>query len=90
MAGRRTCSRRCRPTFPDAERFCLWNDSDGRFTAVHETILARTPLRRNKALALPFMPIVWRHQSTREADFADCDKIYQYEDCAQQSVPAGL
>lgn len=59
-------------TFPDAERFCLWNDSDGRFEGVHETLLARTPLRRSKALALPFMPAVWRHQPAREADWVLC------------------
>ncbi len=27
---------------------------------MRETWLARTPLRRHKALALPFMPITWR------------------------------
>ncbi|WP_246534044.1 glycosyltransferase [Microbacterium flavescens] len=59
-------------TFPDAERFCLWNDSDGRFTGVEETILARTPLRRSKAAALPFMPAVWRHLPAREADWILC------------------
>ena len=59
-------------TFPDAERFCLWNDSDGRFTGVNETILARTPLRRSKAAALPFMPAVWRHLPRRDADWVLC------------------
>lgn len=55
--------------FPDAERFCLWNDSDGRFTDVRETILARTPLRKSKAAALPFMPFTWRHLPKRDADW---------------------
>ncbi|WP_336645778.1 glycosyltransferase [Microbacterium sp. USHLN186] len=55
--------------FPDAERFCLWNDSDGRFQGVQETALARTPLRRSKAAALPLMPSAWRHLPTREADW---------------------
>ncbi|WP_184750193.1 glycosyltransferase [Microbacterium thalassium] len=55
--------------FPDAGRLCLWNDSGGRFTDVDETILARTPLRRNKALALPFMPAVWRSLPERDADW---------------------
>lgn len=58
--------------FPDAERFCLWNDSDGRFEGVHETVLARTPLRRSKAAALPFMPSVWRHLPARDADWVLC------------------
>jgi glycosyltransferase involved in cell wall biosynthesis len=56
-------------TFPDAERFCLWNDSEGRFEGVHETALAHTPLRRSKAAALPFMPTVWRHLPERDADW---------------------
>lgn len=55
--------------FPDAERFCLWNDSDGRFANVEETMLARTPLRKSKALALPFMPFAWRHLPARDADW---------------------
>ena len=55
--------------FPDADRFCLWNDSDGRFAGVRETWLARTPLRRSKAAALPFMPLAWRHLPAREADW---------------------
>ena len=42
--------------FPDAARLCLWNDSEGRFTDVEETVLARTPLRRHKAFALPLTP----------------------------------
>ena len=59
-------------TFPDADRVCLWNDSDGRFTDVEETVLARTPLRHSKAAALPFMPLVWRHLPAREADWVLC------------------
>ena len=54
--------------FPDAERWCLWKESD-RFDPVHETLLARTPLKGRKALALPFMPWVWRHLPRREADW---------------------
>ena len=30
--------------FPDAERWCLWNDAGDRLQPVHETVLARTPL----------------------------------------------
>jgi len=58
--------------YPDAERFCLWNDSQGRFRDVEETVLARTPLRGRKAAALPFMPIVWRQLPPREADWVLC------------------
>ena len=48
--------------YPDAEIFCLWNDSHGRFDGarVNETWLAKTPLRRSKAAALPLMPATWR------------------------------
>ncbi len=55
--------------FPDAEQFALWDDSDGRFPGVQETWLARTPLRRSKALALPAMPITWRTLPHRDADW---------------------
>lgn len=58
--------------FPDAARYCLWNDSEGRFAGVRETVLARTPLRRSKALALPFMPTVWRHLPAERADWILC------------------
>lgn len=58
--------------FPDAERYCLWDDSAGRFPGVHETLLARTPLRRSKAAALPVMPAVWRHLPASEAEWILC------------------
>lgn len=45
---------------PGAQRFVLWNDLDGKSGEFHESWLARTPLRRSKALALPFMPLAWR------------------------------
>jgi glycosyltransferase involved in cell wall biosynthesis len=47
--------------FTDAEIFCLWNDAPERYDrTVHESFLARTPLRGRKALAMPLMPQVWR------------------------------
>lgn len=54
--------------FPDAERWCLWKESD-RFDPVHETWLARTPLKGRKAIALPVMPAVWRTLPKRNADW---------------------
>ncbi|MGO3722327.1 glycosyltransferase [Microbacterium gubbeenense] len=54
--------------FPDAERWCLWKESE-QFDPVHETWLARTPLRGRKALALPIMPLAWRTLPRREADW---------------------
>ncbi|MEU5842250.1 glycosyltransferase [Rhodococcus sp. NPDC047139] len=49
--------------FPDADVLCLWDDAD-RYPerTVHESGLARTPLRRNKALALATMPYFWRRR----------------------------
>jgi glycosyltransferase involved in cell wall biosynthesis len=58
--------------FPDAARVCMWNDSGGRFTDIDETVLARTPLRRSKLAALPFMPFVWRNLPARDADWILC------------------
>jgi glycosyltransferase involved in cell wall biosynthesis len=48
--------------FPHADLHCLWSDDSVRFggRALNETWLARSPLRRHKALALPFMPFTWR------------------------------
>lgn len=49
--------------FPTAELLCMWNDDPERFppSRTRETWLARTPLRRNRALALPLMPLAWRY-----------------------------
>ena len=51
-----------RLAFPEARVACLWNDDPSRFPAatVDESWLARTPLRRRKALALPLMSPTWR------------------------------
>ncbi|PXA68665.1 glycosyltransferase [Cryobacterium arcticum] len=61
-------------TFPDAQLQSLWNDAPQRFVNrnVAETWLARTPLRSSKALALPFMPITWRHLGSNDADWILC------------------
>ncbi|MEV0427127.1 glycosyltransferase [Micromonospora sp. NPDC050495] len=46
---------------PHAERFVLWKDDDATVDPdIRESWLARTPLRRSKALALPLMPLTWR------------------------------
>lgn len=58
--------------FPDAERWCLWNDSGGRFQDVHQTVLARTPVRHSKPLAVPIAPAVWRKLPARDADWILC------------------
>ncbi|GAB3630731.1 glycosyltransferase family 4 protein [Microbacterium shaanxiense] len=49
--------------FPDADIRCLWSDPPSAFPTrqLDQSWLARTPLRRHKALALPLMPTLWRH-----------------------------
>jgi glycosyltransferase involved in cell wall biosynthesis len=55
---------------PHAEQFTLWRDDDaaGLADAMHESWLARTPLRHHKALALPMMPLAWRTLGHRSFD----------------------
>ena len=45
--------------FPDAKLLALWNDAPEKYKA-QESWLARTPLRRHKALSLPLLPPTWR------------------------------
>ncbi|MFI5834913.1 glycosyltransferase [Micromonospora sp. NPDC051300] len=46
--------------FPRAQRFALWKDDGVDEPGLRESWLARTPMRRRKAMALPLMPVVWR------------------------------
>ncbi|WP_033210627.1 glycosyltransferase [Gryllotalpicola ginsengisoli] len=57
--------------FPDASLVSLWNDSGERFGSrdLRESWLARTPMRKSKALALPFMPLTWSSMRFGDADF---------------------
>jgi glycosyltransferase involved in cell wall biosynthesis len=55
---------------PHAERLVLWAD-EGVPTErlrLHQSWLARTPLKRSKALALPAMPLVWRTLTSHRFD----------------------
>ncbi|MEV6814312.1 glycosyltransferase [Micromonospora sp. NPDC051296] len=55
---------------PHADRFVLWKDDDATVDQdVHESWLAKTPLRRSKALALPLMPLTWRTLTRKKYDF---------------------
>ncbi|XAS71260.1 glycosyltransferase [Micrococcaceae bacterium Sec5.1] len=57
--------------YPEADIYCLWDDA-GNYSQerLFESFLARTPLRRKKALALPAMPFVWRQmRSTKKYDW---------------------
>lgn len=49
-----------REAFPDADLLALWNDAPEKYPDAQQTWLARTPLRRHKAAALPFLPATWR------------------------------
>lgn len=57
--------------FPDADVRVLWNDAPDRHPGreVRETWLASTPLRRNKAAALPFMLPTWRLTKSPPAEW---------------------
>ncbi|WP_431913212.1 glycosyltransferase [Micromonospora carbonacea] len=54
--------------FPSAERFALWSDDDSDPPRLRVSWLAHTPLRGNKAAALPFMPLVWRTLTRQRFD----------------------
>lgn len=60
--------------YPDAPIVCPWDDTNGGFAPgrIRESWLADTPLRRHKALALPFMLSTWRHIPVREAEWLLC------------------
>jgi glycosyltransferase involved in cell wall biosynthesis len=55
---------------PQAERLVLWADEDVPTGELRlgQSWLARTPLQRSKALALPVMPLVWRTLSNHHFD----------------------
>lgn len=58
-----------RTAFPDADLLALWNDAPAKYADAQETWLAKTPLRKHKAAALPLLPAVWRgvHPYARHA-----------------------
>lgn len=57
--------------YPDAPVIALWNDAPERFapSRVRETWLGRTPLRRHKALSVPFQLPTWRLLGRSDADW---------------------
>jgi len=57
--------------YPDSRNICLWNDAPQRFPRnIEETWVARTPLRRSKALSLPFLSRAWK-----SVDLASTDRV---------------
>lgn len=58
--------------FPDARIFTLWNDSDDNQIGnqkIEESWLSKSPLRKSKALALPFMSTTWRNIKVSETEW---------------------
>jgi hypothetical protein len=55
---------------PHAERMVLWADEGVPTERLRltQSWLARTPLKRSKALALPAMPLVWRTLTSHKFD----------------------
>lgn len=60
--------------YPDAPIFTLWNDDHIRFPPdrVTESWLAKTPLRKSKALSVPVMDAAWRTLPQLDADWVLC------------------
>ncbi|TAM69457.1 MAG: glycosyltransferase family 4 protein [Microbacteriaceae bacterium] len=60
--------------FPDARILCPWNDAPDRYgpPRIIESWMARTPLRRHKALAMPFMLANWRHRAALDVEWLLC------------------
>lgn len=72
--------------FPDADIACLWDDAPQRYPGrrVVDSWLARTPLRRHKAAALPMMlPTWWRRPGSY-----DWALVGSYAFAAQARFPA--
>jgi glycosyltransferase involved in cell wall biosynthesis len=68
--GSETVFRHIADLLPHAARFVLWKERDAGADdlGLRESWLARTPLRRAKALALPVMPLAWRTLSRERFD----------------------
>ncbi|MCU1558920.1 MAG: glycosyltransferase family 4 protein [Microbacteriaceae bacterium] len=76
--------------YPDADIFCLWNDAPGRYAAerVSESVLARTPLRGRKALALAAMPLVWKNVKDAGYDWVlSSSHAFSHQVSAGSSIP---
>ncbi|MEE9094705.1 glycosyltransferase [Pseudarthrobacter phenanthrenivorans] len=60
--------------FPEELILAAWNDAPDRFDSdrVLETWISKTPLRRHKALAIPFMLQAWRSLTFSEIDWVLC------------------
>ena len=60
--------------FPDAQILCPWSDAPERFPEgrVTESWMARTPIRRHKALAIPFLLEHARRLPSQDVDWMLC------------------
>lgn len=68
VGGSENVFEQLRRVVPHTRAVCLWNDDISRFPGAEETWLARTPLRRHKAAALPFMGTAWRQVDLKDVD----------------------
>lgn len=73
-------------TYPEADLLCLWSDRPAA-PRVKETWLARTPLRRHKAMALPFELATWRAAHLGHLDWA---LVSSHAFAHHVRVPAGV
>nr|WP_240942540.1 glycosyltransferase [Planosporangium thailandense] len=54
---------------PHADRYVLWKDHDAKANLdLRESWMSKTPLRRSKSVALPFMPLAWRTLTRQKYD----------------------
>jgi glycosyltransferase involved in cell wall biosynthesis len=70
VGGSENVFEQIRLAVPQCRAVCLWNDDPVRFSGVHETWLARSPLRGRKVPAMPFMGSAWKR-----VDLTDIDRV---------------
>lgn len=49
----------------NSDLYCLWDNSK-KYPHVTESWLSKTPLRRHKTLAMPFMPHIWKNMVAKQ------------------------
>jgi glycosyltransferase involved in cell wall biosynthesis len=77
--------------YPGAELACLWNDAPERFGQhIQETWLARSALRRSKAVSLPFMRSAWNKLDLSGYDRVICSSHALGHHLAGRAVDEGI
>ena len=70
VGGSENVFEQIRLAVPHCRAVCLWNGNPVRFSGVEETWLARSPLRGQKAAAMPFMGSAWKR-----VDLTDVERV---------------